>query len=79
MVAFKKLLAGIVTERTERRDSEKSYNPRTLDQIRAMTPSTDWHLIIQSVLPEKTDISDIIIVNSPGFQERLEGLLQRHL
>ncbi|KAF9338597.1 Endothelin-converting enzyme 2, partial [Linnemannia elongata] len=41
-------------------------------QIRAMTPSIDWHLIVQSILPEKNDIPDIIIVNSPGFQERLE-------
>lgn len=75
VVEFEKLLAGIATERTERRDPEKSYNPRTLDQIRAMTPSIDWHLIVQSILPEKNDIPDIIIVNSPGFQERLEGLL----
>ncbi|KAF8938725.1 hypothetical protein BGZ47_008458 [Haplosporangium gracile] len=77
VVAFEKLLADIATERTEQRDPEKSYNPRTLDQIRAMTPSIDWHLIVQSVLPEKTDILDIIIVNSPGFQKRLEGLLQK--
>ncbi|KAG0289671.1 hypothetical protein BGZ96_006828, partial [Linnemannia gamsii] len=77
VVAFEKLLAAIATERTERRDPEKSYNPRTLDQIRSMTPSIDWQLIVQSVLPERADVPDIIIVNSPGFLQRLEGLLQK--
>ncbi|KAF9128840.1 hypothetical protein BGW39_004691 [Mortierella sp. 14UC] len=41
VVEFEKQLAGVATERTERRDPEKSYNPRTLDQIRSMTPSID--------------------------------------
>ncbi|KAG0377644.1 hypothetical protein BGX24_005713 [Mortierella sp. AD032] len=77
VVEFEKQLASIATERTEKRDPEKSYNPRTLDQIRSMTPSIDWQVIVQSVLPDKADIPETYIVTSPGFQERLEGLLQK--
>ncbi|KAG0218875.1 hypothetical protein BGX33_005616 [Mortierella sp. NVP41] len=77
VVAFEKQLARIATERTDQRDPEKSYNPRTLDQIRSLTPSIDWHLIVQSILPERNDIPTIFIVGSPSFQERLERLLQK--
>ncbi|KAF9933943.1 hypothetical protein FBU30_003887 [Linnemannia zychae] len=77
VVSFEKQLASISTDKIDRRDPEKSYNPKTLDQIRLMAPSVDWHLFVGSVLGKDAEIPNTVIVISPGFHERFERLLQK--
>ncbi|KAG0006918.1 hypothetical protein BGZ65_001758 [Modicella reniformis] len=77
IVDFEKKLAAASTDVNDLRDSEKTYNPRTLEQISSMTPSIDWSLALRNTLPAGADIlNPTIIVTSPPFQEKLESLLQ---
>ncbi|KAK3825806.1 MAG: hypothetical protein J3Q66DRAFT_277932, partial [Benniella sp.] len=78
IVEFEKELAAASTDVSGLRDSEKTCNPRSLDQISLMTPSVDWPLVLQNTPPAGVNISQpMIIVTSPSFQENLESLLQR--
>ncbi|KAF9099985.1 Endothelin-converting enzyme 2 [Mortierella sp. AM989] len=76
VVEFEKQLAAISTDVNDLNSSEKTYNPSTIDQISSMTPSVDWSMVLQNILPVNTSIPQSIIVISPPFQERLESLLQ---
>ncbi|KAG0331139.1 hypothetical protein BG004_001802 [Podila humilis] len=85
VVAFEIELASISTDIRDLRSSEKSYNPRTLSEIAALTPAIDWGLLLEQTLAIGTRTAtttatrpdSMIIVNSPGFHTRLQQLLDR--
>ncbi|KAG9061818.1 hypothetical protein KI688_006969 [Linnemannia hyalina] len=75
MVGFETQLAKIGTELVDLYDPIKSNNPRTVDQISAVTPSIDWVAFISGVLPTGVTNTRPIIVSSPEYLTRLENLL----
>ncbi|KAF9987112.1 hypothetical protein BGZ75_001034 [Mortierella antarctica] len=77
VIAFETLLAAASTDMDDLNDSVKTYNPRTLEEIQTLTPSIDWNLLLQSVLPVGTNAPARIIVTSPTYQQNLEALLQK--
>ncbi|KAF9952172.1 hypothetical protein BGZ70_000702 [Mortierella alpina] len=77
VIDFETLLAAASTDMDDLNDSVKTYNPRTLEEIETLTPSIDWLLLLQSVLPDGTNAPARIIVTSPTYQQNLEGLLQK--
>ncbi|CAO3573454.1 unnamed protein product [Mortierella alpina] len=77
VIDFETLLAAASTDMDDLNDSVKTYNPRTVEEIHTLTPSIDWDLLLQSVLPDGTDTPARIIVTSPTYQQNLEGLLQK--
>ncbi|KAF9945546.1 hypothetical protein BGZ72_001246, partial [Mortierella alpina] len=77
VIAFETLLAAASTDVDDLNDSVKTYNPRTLEDVNMLTPSIDWNLLLQNVLPAGTDAPPRIIVTSPTFQQNLETLLQK--
>ncbi|KAF9557898.1 hypothetical protein EC968_007402 [Mortierella alpina] len=77
VIAFETLLAAASTDVDDLNDSVKTYNPRTLEEIKTLTPSIDWNLLLQSVLPAGTNAPARIIVTSPTYQQNLEALLQK--
>ncbi|KAI7831240.1 hypothetical protein BC939DRAFT_406393 [Gamsiella multidivaricata] len=74
---FEKQLAAISTPKKDLRNSEKTYNPFSIDQISSMTPSVDWSFVLKNLLPTDVDTPNIIVVTSPIFQTKLESLLQK--
>ncbi|KAF9186124.1 hypothetical protein BGZ51_002249 [Haplosporangium sp. Z 767] len=76
VVKFEKQLAVASTNKHDLKDSEKTYNPRSIDQVNAMTPSVDWLMVLKKTLPAGIKIPESIIVTSPAFQENIENLLQ---
>ncbi|KAI1321652.1 hypothetical protein EDD11_003132 [Mortierella claussenii] len=77
IVRFEKQLAEASTNVNDLHNSEKTYNPLSMEQITAMTPSIDWNLMLQSILPANTSVPHPIIVSSPPFQANLQTLLDR--
>ncbi|KAF9118868.1 hypothetical protein BGX30_004243, partial [Mortierella sp. GBA39] len=75
VVGFETQLAKIGTELVDLYDPIKSNNPRTVDQISAVTPSIDWTAFISGVLPTGVTNTRPIIVSSPEYLARLENLL----
>ncbi|KAF9186120.1 hypothetical protein BGZ51_002245 [Haplosporangium sp. Z 767] len=76
VVQFEKQLAAASTSATDLSDPMKTYNPSTVEQISAITPSVDWPLVIQDTLPTGISNTRPINVRSPAFQKNLESLLQ---
>ncbi|KAF9387036.1 hypothetical protein CPB97_003033 [Podila verticillata] len=77
VVAFEVKLAAISTNIKDLRNSEKTYNPRSLAQIAELTPAIDWPTLLENTLAANTQVPDPIIVSSPGFLTRLQQLLQQ--
>ncbi|KAF9361854.1 hypothetical protein BGX26_011078 [Mortierella sp. AD094] len=81
VVELEKQLAAISTDVSDLHSSEKTYNPRSIEEISSMTPSVDWSIVLENTLPANINIlqstATTIIVTSPPFQERLEALLQK--
>ncbi|KAG0197873.1 hypothetical protein BGX28_008635 [Mortierella sp. GBA30] len=77
VLGFETLLAAASTDVEILNDSEKTYNPQSIEQISVATPSIDWSLFLQSVLPSNKRVPERIIVRSPAFQGNLESLLQK--
>ncbi|KAF8926832.1 hypothetical protein BGZ58_010890 [Dissophora ornata] len=74
---FEKKLAAASTDVRDLSDSKKTYNPRTMVEISAMTPSIDWPTVLANTLPSDIDIPHMFIITSPSFQNKLEMLLQQ--
>ncbi|KAG0033325.1 hypothetical protein BGZ82_006140 [Podila clonocystis] len=77
IVAFEVQLAAISTNINDLRNSEKTYNPRTLAQIAELTPAIDWPTLLENTLAANTQVPDPIIVSSPDFHTRLQQLLEK--
>ncbi|KAG0260651.1 hypothetical protein BG011_001714 [Mortierella polycephala] len=76
VVQFEKQLAAASTSATDLSDPMKTYNPSTVEQISAMTPSVDWSLVIQNTLPAGINNTRLINVYSTAFQKNLDSMLQ---
>lgn len=77
IVAFEVQLAAISTNINDLRNSEKTYNPRSLAQIAELTPAIDWPTLLENTLAANTQAPDPIVVSSPGFHTRLQQLLEK--
>ncbi|KAF9325647.1 hypothetical protein BG006_010871, partial [Podila minutissima] len=77
IVAFEVQLAAISTSINDLRNSEKTYNPRSLAQIAELTPAIDWPTLLESTLATNTQVPDLIMVSSPDFHTRLQQLLEK--
>ncbi|KAG0205694.1 hypothetical protein BGX33_007787 [Mortierella sp. NVP41] len=75
-VDFEVQLAAIGTDIVNRVDPLKINNPRTVEQLSELTPSIDWPLLIQELLPAGFQNTRHLIVSSPSFQTKLETLLK---
>ncbi|KAG0205690.1 hypothetical protein BGX33_007783 [Mortierella sp. NVP41] len=61
----------------DRYDPIKSNNPRTVEELTALTPSIDWLVLISEVLPAGVTSTRPIVVESPTYLAGLNQLLQR--
>ncbi|KAF9376624.1 hypothetical protein CPB97_010686 [Podila verticillata] len=76
VVGFEKLLADISSNPDDLDNSEVTYNPRSLAQIKEMIPSIDWSLVVERLSATGAHIQDPIIVSSPEYLIKLDALLQ---
>ncbi|KAG0248746.1 hypothetical protein BG011_009965 [Mortierella polycephala] len=75
VVEFEKLLAAISTDKEDLKNSELTYNPRTLSQITEIIPAIDWALVLEKLLGNGATIPNPIIVSSPDYLQKLNALL----
>ncbi|KAF9183886.1 hypothetical protein BGZ51_000793 [Haplosporangium sp. Z 767] len=75
VVEFEKLLAAISTDKEDLKNSEMTYNPRTLGQITEIIPAIDWALVLEKLLGPGASIPNPIIVSSPDYLQKLNALL----
>ena len=76
VVAFETQLASIGTEIVDQRDPLKFNNPRTAEELAVMTPSIDWPLLVQELLPVGTQYNRTILVNSVPYVTKLDTVLK---
>ncbi|KAF8931453.1 hypothetical protein BGZ47_011839 [Haplosporangium gracile] len=76
-VDFEIQLAGIATPRDDLWDPIKSNNPRTVEQLAALTPSIDWSVLIQETLPAGVKNSRPVAVSSVAYLTKLDTILQK--
>ncbi|KAG0277096.1 hypothetical protein BGZ95_006523 [Linnemannia exigua] len=76
IVNFEIQLAAIATPAADLYDPVKSINTRTIEELAAMTPSINWSLLIQELLPAGVKNTHPILVSSPSYLTRLDTLLQ---
>lgn len=67
-------IANISMSRVEMRDEEKTYNPKSLDQIMSMSPAIEWKLYIST---NKIPLSDKIIVNQLDYFSGLSDVYEK--
>lgn len=67
-------IANISMSRVEMRDEEKTYNPKSLDQIMSMSPAIDWKLYMST---NKIPVSDKIIVNQLDYFSGLSDVYEK--
>lgn len=82
VVDFERLLASISDRPEDLMDPEKAYNPLTLSQLRILSPSIDWGLLLNHLLPPTAPHQDTIVVTGPEYiakvsSEVLEKSTQR--
>ncbi|KAF9082326.1 hypothetical protein BGX23_012577, partial [Mortierella sp. AD031] len=77
VVDFEIQLAGISTNEDDQYDPTRYNNPRTVEQLSELTPSIDWPLLFQEVLPAGVQSTRPIVVVSPTSQTKLEIILQK--
>lgn len=78
VVDFEVQLAGIRTPWADLLDQTKTNNPRTIDEMSVLTPSSiDWSLLLKETLPAGLDASSPLIVGSPTYLTKLDVLLQQ--
>ncbi|CAO3568510.1 unnamed protein product [Mortierella alpina] len=75
VVDFEKRLVESFTETAQLLDPVLSYNVRSMDELSRLTPSIDWGLLLDDLLPADVKRNHSIVVVSPSHQERLEVLL----
>lgn len=76
VVTFEISLAAIGTEIVDQRDPLKFNNPRTTAELDALTPSIDWPLLVQEVLPAGAQYNRTILVNSIPYMTKLDTVLK---
>ncbi|KAF9154692.1 hypothetical protein BG015_000220 [Linnemannia schmuckeri] len=77
VVDFEIQLAGIATPINDLWDPIKSNNPRTVEQLAALTPSIDWPVLIQETLPAGVKNSRPVAVSSVAYLTKLDAILQK--
>jgi putative endopeptidase len=65
VVAFETRLAEATWTRTERRDRDKTYNPKTMAELQAMTPGFDWNRYLAST--ELPKIDRVVVTTDTAF------------
>ncbi|KAF9292536.1 hypothetical protein BGZ68_003442 [Mortierella alpina] len=73
---FEKRLSEAYTDLAELTGPIPSSNVLSSDQIAFLTPSIDWDLFLDDLLPAELQRPQPIVVASPLYQKRLETLLQ---
>ena len=64
--------------REERRDHNKLYNPKTIDELKSLEPDTPWLEYINKILEpvEKVRGDEVIIVDVPSYMQQMSELLR---
>ncbi|KAF9359958.1 hypothetical protein BGX34_008062 [Mortierella sp. NVP85] len=76
IVEFEKRLAKISSDPEDLRNSEITYNPRSLSQISELIPTIDWPLLIEKLVGKGTKVPNPIIVSMPEYLQKLNTLLK---
>ncbi|GGD21723.1 M13 family metallopeptidase [Flavobacterium orientale] len=75
VLALEKALATPRLDRVERRDRRKTYNPMTVADLQALTPSVNWNEYITKIgLPK----IDTLIVSQPRYMTALETIFKEN-
>ncbi|RCH85801.1 hypothetical protein CU098_002675, partial [Rhizopus stolonifer] len=74
-IAFETQLANISLKNDELQDPVKMYNPIKLEDFQAQNPTIDWTSILKALVSDDITIPDTIIVRTPEYYQRLNGLL----
>jgi endothelin-converting enzyme len=77
IVDFEVQIAAINTPQSDLWDSTKNKNPRTIDQLNALTPAIDWSVFFKEAFPLGLKYTDPIIVSSLPYLTKLDTLLQK--
>ncbi|KAG0282187.1 hypothetical protein BGZ97_009084, partial [Linnemannia gamsii] len=78
VVDFEVQLASTRTNSSDLYDPAKSYNPRTIEQLNGLTPSSiDWSVMLQEALPAGVNYTRPFIVTSLDYLTKLDVLLQK--
>ncbi|KAF9958936.1 hypothetical protein BGZ72_010617 [Mortierella alpina] len=73
---FEKQLSEAYTDIAQLMESAQSETVHSIDNVSNLTPSIDWQLLLDDLLPANVRRTHPISVASPSYQERLELLLQ---
>lgn len=76
IVEFEKRLAKISSDPEDLRNSEITYNPRSLSQISELIPTIDWSLLIEKLIGKGNKVPNPIIVSMPEYLQKLNTLLK---
>ena len=72
LLALETRLAKVQWTREENRDPVKSYNPRTLDELKEMAPKINWDISLEAAgIPAR----DLYIVSQPSFFEAADDII----
>ncbi|KAG0091768.1 hypothetical protein BGZ93_004632 [Podila epicladia] len=77
VIDFETLLANMGTDIPDLRDPLMTANPVTLEELNAMTPSVDWSLFVNEVLPAGVQYNRPIVVHGIPYQTKLETILNQ--
>jgi putative endopeptidase len=77
LMAFESRLAAAALTRIERRDPRAQYNPKTLDELKALAPGFDWAAWIAAygVAPESLAARPLV-VSQPRFVQAVAAAAQ---
>jgi endothelin-converting enzyme len=76
LVEFEKKLADASPPPEEQEDVTKYYNPRTLDETRALLPQVSFSYIISTMAPKEFSTNRIIL-GSPSYMAALSEILSK--
>lgn len=72
IVEFETKLAEITIPRVELRDPTKTYNPKSLDELKQLAP-----LLLYRYIQQLLDLKQKVIVQTPEFFKKAEALIQK--
>lgn len=73
ILALETKMAESMLDRVERRDRRKTYNPMTIAELSAITPSVNWNDYLTGVGIGKLDS---IVVSQPKYMKQVESILK---
>lgn len=73
IIALETRLAEPRLTKVERRDARNYNNPRTIDQLKEITPIIDWEKFIDDLIVKKE--IDTVLVAQPKYMEALQTIL----